>query len=148
MGSTYLSLHCHLVFSTKKREPLIASAWRERLHEYLGGVVTGLAGFPQGVGGAADHVHLLLGLKATHCLADFVRELKKSSSAWVRDEIHAPGFAWQEGYSAFTVSATSRRDVQAYIAQQAEHHRVRTFREELEAMLKKAGIEFDPKYVD
>jgi putative transposase len=121
MASTYLSLHCHLVFSTKDREPSIAERWQSRLHEYLGGTVKSLGGFPQGIGGVADHVHLLVGLKATHCLADFMRELKKSSSMWGHDTIGQPIFAWQEGYAAFTVSATAREAVQRYIANQAEH---------------------------
>ena len=80
MSSTYLSLHYHVVFSTKGREPWIDSSWRDRLHEYLGGTIRGLGGVPESVGRVADHVHLLVGLKATHCLADFVRELKKASS--------------------------------------------------------------------
>src|ERR1700720_5010620 len=108
MPSTYLSLHYHLVFGKKNRQPFIAPQWRSRLHEYLGGTVAGLGGFPQGVGGIADHVHLLVGLKATHCLADFLRELKKGASGWVHDDLHIRPFAWQEGYSAFTVSPTAR----------------------------------------
>jgi REP element-mobilizing transposase RayT len=104
MGSTYLSLHYHLVFGTKGRVPFIAPEWRGRLHEYLGGTITGLGGFPQGVGGVADHVHLLVGLKATHCLADVLRELKKASSVWVHEQVGVREFAWQEGYAAFTVS--------------------------------------------
>lgn len=76
MASTYLSLHYHMVFATKNREGVIAPQWRSRLHEYLAGTISGLGGFPQGVGGVSDHVHLLVGLKATHCLADVVRELK------------------------------------------------------------------------
>ena len=107
MPSTYLSLHYHLVFGTKDRSPLIASAWRGRLHDYLGGTLRGLAGFPDTIGGIADHVHLLVGLQATHCLADVLRELKKASSIWVHEEIGLRLFAWQEGYAAFTVSATS-----------------------------------------
>ena len=90
MPSTYLSLHYHLVFSTKDRTPLIEASWRNRLHEYLGGTVEGLKGFPQEVGGMADHVHLLVGLKATYCLAEFIRELKKASSSWVHGEIGMP----------------------------------------------------------
>src|SRR5580765_8051850 len=125
MPSTYLSLHYHLVFGTKDRAPLIEPSWRNRLHEYLGGTVEGLKGFPEGVGGMADHVHLLIGLKATHCLADFMRELKKASSVWVRDEIGERDFAWQEGYAAFTVSPNARDAVKEYIDRQAEHHRVK-----------------------
>ena len=83
MGSTFYSLHYHWVCSTKERRPLIRPDWQGGLHEYLGGTVRGLGGVPVQVGGAQDHVHALLGLKPVHCLADFVRELKKASSAWV-----------------------------------------------------------------
>jgi putative transposase len=149
MSSTYLSLHYHLVFSTKDRAPVITPPWRLRLHHYIGGTIRGLGGFPEEVGGVADHVHLLIGLKATHCLADVMRELKKASSIWVHKEIGSSQmFAWQEGYAAFTVSATARAAVRKYIAGQEEHHRTRSFREELIEMLGKAGIEYDPKYLD
>ena len=148
MPSTYLSLHYHLVFGTKDRVPCIDTAWRARLHDYLGGTIRGLGGFPEGIGGVADHVHLLVGLKATHCLADVMRELKKTSSSWVHEEIGTRSFAWQEGYAAFTVSATARDGVKHYIANQEEHHRLRSFREEVVEMLQKAGVEYDPRYLD
>jgi REP element-mobilizing transposase RayT len=148
MPSTYLSLHYQLVFGTKNREAIIVPAWRARLHDYLGGTFRGLGGFPEGIGGVADHVHLLVGLKATHCLADVMRELKKAFSAWVHEEIGVPAFAWQEGYAAFTVSATARDAVRHYIANQEEHHRMKSFREEMVEMLNRAGIEYDPQYLD
>ena len=148
MSSTYLSLYYHLVFSTKNREAIIAPGWRPRLHEYLGGTVAGLGGFPQGVGGVADHVHLLVGLKATHTQADFMRELKKASSVWVHEQIGLAQFAWQEGYAAFTVSATARPAVRQYIDHQEEHQRTKSFREELVEMLERAGVEYDPRYLD
>jgi REP element-mobilizing transposase RayT len=148
MPATFTSLHFHLIFSTKGREPLIAPAWMARLHEYLGGTVRGLDGFPQGIGGVVDHVHLLVGLKATHCLADFMRELKKASSLWVHEEVGVRRFAWQSGYAAFSVSATARNGVRRYIAHQEEHHRRRTFREELQELLQKAGVQFDERYLD
>ncbi len=74
-------------------------------HEYLGGTARGLGAFPQEIGGIEDHVHLLIGLKSTHCIADFMRELKKSASAWVHETIGMKDFAWQEGYGIFSVSA-------------------------------------------
>ncbi len=148
MASTYLSLHYHLVFSTKNREPAISPEWRPRLHEYLGGTLRGLGGFPEGIGGVADHVHILTGLKSTHCLADVLRELKKASSVWVHQNVGLRSFAWQDGYAAFTVSATSSEGVRQYIAHQEEHHRVKSFREELVEMLDKARIPYDPKYLD
>ena len=148
MPSTFLSLHYHLVFSTKNREPLIVPAWRPRLHEFLAGTVRGLDGFPAEIGGVDDHVHLLVGLKATHRLSDFMRELKKCSSGWVRDEISQPGFAWQEGYAAFTVSPTAREGVIRYIRGQEEHHGKQLFRDELIELLRQAGIEYDARYLD
>ncbi len=148
MPSTYLSLHYHIVFSTKNREPYIDSSWSARLHDYLGGTIRKLGGFPQGVGGMPDHIHMLIGLKATHCLADVMRELKKSSSTWVHNEIRFQPFGWQDGYAAFTVGPTSRDSVKGYIADQANHHRVKTFRDELIELLELSGIEYDPKYLD
>ena len=82
----------------------------------IGGAVKGLCGFPQGIGGVADHFHVLVGLKATHCLADSMRELKKPSSIWVHENRGLTEFAWQDGYSAFSVSPTMRAAVQRYIA--------------------------------
>ena len=145
--SSYLGLHYHLVFSTRDREPWITTALRPKLHEYLGGIVRGLGGEPHGVGGTTDHVHLLVSLKSTHCLADFMRELKKASSVWMHDVGGWRGFAWQEGYCALTVSPSGRDGVRAYIARQEEHHRTKTFREELEEFLAKAEISHDERHL-
>ncbi len=145
---SYISIHAHIVFATKNRQPMIHSIWRERLHEYLGGTVKGLGAFPQGLGGIEDHVHMLVGFKATHRLSDFMQELKKSSSSWVHNEIGLKEFAWQEGYSAFSVSPTARLAVQRYIQNQEDHHRHKSHKEELIELLEKAGIEFDPKYLE
>jgi REP element-mobilizing transposase RayT len=135
MGSTYLSLRYHIIFSTKHRKPWILDPWHSRLHEYLGGTVRGLGGVPESVGGVEGHVHLLVGLRATHTLADFVRELKKSATGWVRDQQLQSDFAWQEGYSAFTVSPNARQGVRSYIANQVEHHRRRSYVDELQRIL-------------
>ena len=146
MGSTYFSLHYHWVCATKERRPLIHSAWRTQLHEYLGGTVRGLMGVPLQVGGVADHVHALIGLRPTHCLSDFVRELKKASSVWAATH-HERQFEWQEGYSVFTVSASKVASVRQYIAEQEEHHRRRTFDEELRELLEKHGVQYSPQYL-
>jgi REP element-mobilizing transposase RayT len=148
MPSTYSSLHYHLVFSTKDRLALISPDWRDRLHEYLGGIVRGLGGVPSAVGGVADHVHLLVGLKPTHCLADFMRDLKKDATNWVNEQLLPGTFAWQEGYAAFTVGPTSIEAVRHYIRNQEAHHAKRDFRAELVAMLGRAKIEFDERYLD
>ena len=146
MPSTHLSLHYHVVFGTKNHEPMIQAAWRRKLHAYLGGIIRTGDGIAESIGGASDHVHLLIGLRATHRLADVLRELKAVSSGWVHNEIGDRGFAWQEGYGAFTVSASQRGEVR-YIERQEEHHRTRTFRDEYLELLRRSGVEFDERYL-
>jgi REP element-mobilizing transposase RayT len=107
MPSTHLSLHVHIIFSTKDRHPFIADAWRARLHEYLGGLIRAADGFPEAIGGPADHVHLLVGMRATHTLASLVQDLKQTSSRWIHQTIGVKNFAWQPGYGAFTVSVSN-----------------------------------------
>jgi len=99
------------------------------------------------VGGVSDHVHLMVGLRATHCLSDVMRELKSVSSRWVHETPGLSRFAWQEGYGAFTVSQSQSVTVRRYIENQEEHHRTRTFREEYLELLQRHGVEFDIRYV-
>lgn len=146
MPSTHTSLNYHVVFSTKNRLPSIATDWRGPLHEYLGGCVRGLGGVPLQIGGVADHVHLLVGLKAIHAPADVVREIKKASTAWVRESADSK-FQWQEGYGAFTVSRHDLQSVGTYIAGQEEHHRSKSFQEEYLEFLEEQGIPYDDRFL-
>ena len=146
MGSTFYSLHYHVVFSTKERRPFIRSDWRTRLHKYIGGTVRGLGGVAETVGGVEDHVHLLTSLKTTDAPADYVREIKKASSVWVQGN-HERSFSWQEGYSIFTVSWTHVAILRRYIANQEGHHRKTSFVDELKRLLEKNGVRYDPKYL-
>ena len=112
-----------------------------------GGAVHTLGGVPQAVGGTADHVHMLVGLRATHCLADVLREIKRPSSQWVHETLGVAEFAWQEGYGAFTVSESNVEQVRCYIANQREHHRHKTFQEEFVEFLKVYGVPYDERYI-
>ena len=147
MSSTHLSLHYHVVFSTKERHPLINPEWRERLHAYLGGITRDLGGVPECVGGVADHVHLLIGLKATHRLCDVIRDIKVSSSKWIHETQALREFGWQDGYGAFTVSDSRREAVKHYIRNQEAHHQAQAFKDEYVTFLQKAGVEFDERYL-
>ena len=147
MASTHTSLHYHLVFSTKNREAWFAPSTRDRLHEYLGGVIRTEGGFAHAIGGTGDHVHVLLGLSPTHSLAQVIQRIKSVSSRWIHDEWSWVGFAWQEGYGAFTVSASSLEPVRAYVLHQEAHHRVKTFQEEYVEMLERGMVEYDAKYL-
>ena len=147
MPSTHLSLNYHIVFSTKNREPILAASRRAELHAYLGGILRDLGGVAQEVGGVADHVHFLAALKATHCLADVLRDTKTGSSRWIHETMRIRSFAWQEGYGAVTVSPSDVPRVRRYVARQEEHHRKKTFQEEYREILVKCGISFDEHYL-
>jgi REP-associated tyrosine transposase len=147
MPSTHLSLHYHLIFSTKDRVAFIHKDWRRRLHTYMGGIINDMGGVPEMIDGVEDHIHLLVGLRATHRLADVLKDLKSSSSKWVHEELKKPLFSWQEGYGAFTVSASQIEAVKNYIANQEEHHRKKTFQEEYIEFLKQSEVEYDGRYL-
>ena len=147
MPSTHTSLHVHVVFSTKDRRPSIDSAWRSRLHEDLGGLIRAAQAIPEAIGGTADHVHLLIGLRATHALATLVQDIKQTSSRWIHETIGEKEFVWQLGYGAFSISPTARDAVKAYLANQEEHHRTKTFQEEYVEFLHKSGVEYDERYL-
>ncbi len=147
MPSTYTSLHYHLIFSTKERVPVISTDWRGRLHAYLGGIVKGLEGVPLAIGGIEDHVHLVVGLKSSHRLDYFLRDLKADSSEWVHKEIHKLMFSWQKGYAAFSVSPSNIEGVKRYVLNQEEHHRRKTFQEEYVELLKASGVEYDERFL-
>ena len=147
MPSTHLSLHYHLVFSTKNREPWLAPTARKRVHEYIGGIIRSMNGIAHAVGGTGDHIHIEAGLRATHCLADVMREIKSESSRWIHEELRMAGFTWQEGYGAFTFAAPDLEAVRTYVLNQEEHHRVKTFQEEYMAMLRRGMVEYDERFL-
>ena len=146
MGSTFFSLHYHLIFSTKQRVPMIQAEWRPRMHAYMGGIIRGFNGVAEIVGGVSDHVHLLVSLRPVHCIADVMRDLKKDSTNWVKGNFDSR-FGWQEGYAAFSVSPTNTESVKRYIAEQERHHAKKSFVDELKECLAQAGIEYEEKYL-
>lgn len=148
MSGTYTKILYHIVFSTKRRQPFITPEIEERLHEYMGGIVRSLNGVALRIGGVPDHVHLLIRWRTDETLAALMRTVKSQSSAWVHETF--PGnreFAWQEGYAAFSVSQSQASAVDRYIAMQAEHHRRRTFVDELRDFLRAHEVEFEERFI-
>ena len=125
---------------------MIDDPWKEELHKYTVGTAKGLGVVVLAVGGTNDHIHLVTRLKASACLSDFMRDLKKATSTWAQTK--SGRFAWQEGYAAFTVGRTEKDTIVAYVLNQEEHHRNRTSAEELEQLLREHGIEFDPRFFE
>ncbi len=145
---SYTSLDYHVVFSTKERRPFLKPDIMARLLPYLGGVIRELGGKMLGANGPADHLHLVVSLPLTVALADFVGKAKAGVSKWIHQDFGSlREFAWQDGYAAFTVSRSVRPTVLKYVAGQEEHHRKMSFKEELAALLKRHGIEYNARYL-
>ena len=148
MGHTYISILVHAVFSTRNRLPIIDALLAERLHPYLCGIARENGFKILGVGGVADHIHLLLSLPGATPPSKAVQLLKGGSSKWIHETFreHAK-FAWQEGYGAFSVGVSQVDDTLRYIANQADHHRKTTFQDEYRAFLFRHGITIDENHV-
>jgi REP element-mobilizing transposase RayT len=142
MAHTYVQNLIHLVFSTKERRKLIPKDQQSRLWGYMAGVCKKEKIFVHEIGGMEDHAHMLFQLPPTLSLSDAVLEIKTSSSRWM-----GRNFAWQRGFSAFSVSASNVDALVRYIRTQESHHKKMSFDEEFIALLKKHGVAFDPKYV-
>lgn len=121
---------------------MINAEIKPRFHQYLGGIVRGLGGIALEINGIADHVHLLVKLKPTIQLSDFIRDLKSNSSSWAKEN-GISKFAWQRRYGAFTVSESQIDIVRRYIQNQETHHKKFDFTSEFETMLSSNGIEID-----
>ena len=148
MSHSYCSNRIHLIFSTKNRQKRISADLQTKLWPYLAGIARNHGFEAIKVGGVEDHSHALLLLPPTIPLAKAVQILKSCSSKWL-NETNAAGrdFAWQEGYGAFSVSASQTEDVIRYIAGQAVHHAKQSYEDEFLEFLKKYGVEYDPKHV-
>ena len=145
MAQSFSKIVMHLVFSTKDRRPWLAEDIQRPLWGYLAGAIKNLGGHPIQIGGAADHVHILFELPRQVSVAEWVRDAKVESSKWMKEDV--PTFAWQSGYSVFSVSASNQPSVEKYIASQASRHASQSFQEEFLALLERHGIQYDERYV-
>jgi REP element-mobilizing transposase RayT len=149
MPQSLSAIYVHLVFSTKQRQLYLRDLpTRSALHEYIGGICRNLECPPLCVGGVEDHVHILARLGRTIAPASWVKEVKRSSNQWLKQQGSAyADFQWQAGYAVFSVSQSNVPAVSQYIARQPEHHRSMSFQDELRTLLSKHQIEFDERYV-
>jgi REP element-mobilizing transposase RayT len=148
MPQSLAKVYIHLVFSTKNREPLIPDSLRERLQEYMAGILRDLGAPALEIHVEPDHAHVLFLMSRTVTLSDAVMQLKRGSSIWLK-EIDPPirNFHWQAGYGAFSVSQSKLEIVRRYVRNQREHHRSESFQDEFRRWLREYGIEFDERYV-
>lgn len=148
MPQSYTNLLYHLIFSTKNRQPLLTPEYQTRLYDYIGGTIRKQGGIALAINGITDHVHLLVKLRPDKAVSDVLRDLKANASGWMHEIFpELRDFSWQNGYGAFTVSASHVERVRQYIANQEAHHQKLSFRDELIALLKANEIKFDERFL-
>lgn len=148
MAQTLVSLITHVIFSTKNREPLITPETEPELFAYIGGVLKNNESHLLDAGGTADHLHLLISQSKNIALSLLMKDVKKDSSRWIKTKGRAfRNFHWQDGYGAFSIGMSEIATLKRYIAGQKEHHRKRSFQEELVHFLEEYGMEYDERYL-
>ena len=149
MAQSLARLWTHLIFSTKDRFPfLMDKSIRRDMHAYLATILRKYGCETLIVGGVEDHTHSLFALSRTYPIAKIVKEVKRTSSGWVKSTSpKLAKFHWQGGYGAFSVSQSHLQSVIAYIENQEEHHKRVTFQDEYRAFLKAYGVAYDERYV-
>ena len=148
MAQSLADIILHIVFSTKGRLPLIKPAIEEELYRYISGVCKNLNCPVIKINGVEDHIHILLQLGRTISISDLISEMKSSSSKWIKS--NGPNyhdFAWQGGFGAFSVSRLNLENAKHYLENQKQHHQTVSYKDELIAMLKRAQITYDEKYL-
>jgi len=148
MPETYIKIYIHVVFAVYKRQPLISNQWSNQLFAYINGIIENNNHKLISINGMPDHVHLLISISPEQSISDLLRDIKTNSTLWInRNQRQDIKFTWQRGYSAFAVSFNDINRVRDYIENQQEHHRVKTYEEEVIHFLNENNISFDLQYL-
>lgn len=145
--SSYRQLLYHLVFRTRESRPVINQDYAAELYAYISGIIKNKNSHLYRINGVEDHLHILTDLHPSIALADFMREIKVSSSMWMKSCGHFRSFiGWAEGYGSFTCSYMDMGRIADYIRNQQEHHHKKTFEQEYRSLLMESGIKIDERY--
>lgn len=147
MANTYTQLHIQFVFAVKYRKALIAKEWKDKLHQYITGIIQSNNHKMLCVNSMPDHIHIFIGMRPTQSISALVQNVKTETSKWIKEQKLSPDFSWQEGYGAFSYSRSHVPNVIRYIQNQEQHHKKETFLEEYQKQLKAFEIEYDKKYI-
>jgi REP element-mobilizing transposase RayT len=148
MPNTYTQLYIHIIFAVAGRERLIPTRHKEQLYRYITGIVSHKNQKLLAVNGMPDHVHLLVSMTPDIALSELVRDVKANSSRFINEQHWISGrFAWQQGFGAFSYSASQVPTVAGYIEHQEQHHAGRSFREEYVELLDKFGVDYRPEFL-
>jgi REP element-mobilizing transposase RayT len=148
MANTYTQLHIQLVFAVKYRVALIQKEYKERLHQYITGIIQQNEHKLLQINSMSDHIHIFFGMRPHQSISSLVQNVKSESSKWINEnKFCRSAFAWQEGFGAFSYSKTHVPDVIHYIQNQEAHHKKETFLNEYKKMLKAFEVEYDERYI-
>jgi len=148
MANTYTQIHIHAVFAVQNRISLITETWKDRLYQYITGIIQNNGHKLITINGMPDHLHILFGFRPSQSLSDLMQDIKGDSSRWINQNGFITGrFSWQEGYGAFSYSKSQLSTVAIYIDNQARHHRKKSFLEEYRKILDDFGIEYNERYL-
>ncbi len=148
MANTFSQIYIQIVFAVQNRKALIDYSWEEQLYKYITGIITNKGQKLIAINGMPDHIHIFIGMKPTCCLSDLVREIKKSSNTYIKDNnLTDTKFNWQEGFGAFSYSHSHVDNVYNYILNQKIRHKKATFKEEYFEILEKFNVDFKEEYV-
>ena len=146
--STYTQILYQIVFSTKNRQPTLIKKDRKQLFQYIWGILKNKRCHLYRINGVDDHLHIVTHLHPSTALSSLVKDIKLAASSHIKDQNLFDDFSgWQAGYAAFTYSIDAKANLIEYVKRQEEHHRKKTFEEELRELLAEHGVPFDEKYL-
>jgi putative transposase len=150
MANTYTQLYIQIVFAVQERQSLIPTRHKDELCKYMTGIIQNpkRAHKLLAINGMPDHVHMFIGLNPAQALSDLIRDVKASSSSFIKEKKWLAGkFSWQEGFGAFSYSRSHIDGVVRYIRNQEKHHRKKKFKEEYLDMLEAFNIQYDKRFL-
>lgn len=147
--SSYNQLLYQIVFGTRHHENVMIKSGREKLYEYIDGLLRNKKCKPYKINGVSDHLHIITDIHPSIAIADLIKDIKLATSLKIREENWFPHFSyWQKGYSAFTYNIDSKERLVNYVANQEEHHNEVDTLEELKDLLIENKIDFDERYLE
>lgn len=148
MANTYTQIHIQAIVAVKFRAAVIMPHWKERLHQYITGIVQNNTHKMLCINSMPDHLHFFFGFRPVQSLSDLMRLVKGESSEWINKQgFTSSVFRWQEGYGAFSYARSQVKAVAHYVENQEKHHQKKTFLEEYKEFLHKFEVEYDAQYI-
>ena len=144
MAQSLSKVYIHCIFHVKDEKRTIRTEDENELYAYIGGMIKEISSHPIIINGTANHIHILATLSKNISLSAFIKKIKENSSRWIKTKgVNYKDFEWQGGYSGYSVSHSKINAVEKYIANQKEHHKKVSFRDEYITFIKECGIELD-----